>query len=158
MYYPDLSPYTYSEYVLEEPAVELNVGWLVKEYAFPTGVVSEAFLDALFECCLNSVNGMRGYHVCESCVDPPGELVSITKNGEQRLFKIHRMMEAERNGRQVFIGGAEIRVQGLNNIVYAAPNLVYHYCSVHSYLPPLEFVHAVLHPYPKEWRLIERYT
>jgi hypothetical protein len=38
---------------------------------------------------------------------------------------------------------AEIRIRGLG-VVYAAPNLVSHHVAVHDYMPPQEFVEAVL--------------
>ena len=29
-------------------------------------------------------------------------------------------------------------------MIYAAPNLIYHYVKEHRYLPPMEFINAVL--------------
>jgi len=42
------------------------------------------------------------------------------------------------------VGFAEIRVFGRNGKIYAAPNLIYHYVTAHSYRPPDEFIQAVL--------------
>lgn len=41
------------------------------------------------------------------------------------------------------LGQAEIRVLGTDDI-YAAPNLIYHYIETHAYIPPPEFIDAVL--------------
>ncbi|WP_456044162.1 DUF7919 family protein [Streptomyces rubiginosohelvolus] len=40
-------------------------------------------------------------------------------------------------------GSAEIRVMG-HGVAYAAPELVAHYVEAHGYLPPIEFMEAVL--------------
>ena len=55
-------------------------------------------------------------------------------------------------------GTAEIRVIGEEDI-FAAPDLIYHYVTAHQYLPPDEFIHAVLHgPQPEsaEYRALIR--
>ena len=132
MYYHDLSRYEYTDSCVEKPAFELNVGWLDNAHPFPTGELSEEFLDALFECCHHPVNEERGYHICDICKYVPENPLGTTR------------MRANRNGRILAMGRGEIRVEGINNIVYAAPTLIYHYCIVHSYKPPLEFVTAVL--------------
>jgi hypothetical protein len=41
-------------------------------------------------------------------------------------------------------GNRELSIRGVPGVVYAAPLLVSHYVSVHGYLPPREFVDAVL--------------
>jgi hypothetical protein len=40
--------------------------------------------------------------------------------------------------------GDEIRVFGKGAVVYAAPRMIYHYVVDHHYLPPEEFIQAVL--------------
>ena len=45
------------------------------------------------------------------------------------------------DGRKIVLGTAEIRVRGAG-VTYAAPNLIYHYCESHQYLPPPEFITA----------------
>ena len=42
------------------------------------------------------------------------------------------------------LGNAEIRVLGRNGKTYAAPNLIYHYIKDCGYLPPHEFLEAVM--------------
>jgi len=41
------------------------------------------------------------------------------------------------------LGYAEIRVFGKSGKIYAAPNMLYHYVTVHHYKPPNEFLQAV---------------
>lgn len=41
-------------------------------------------------------------------------------------------------------GSAEIEVIGENGVIYAAPTLIFHYVKDHHYLPPEEFIQAVL--------------
>jgi hypothetical protein len=43
---------------------------------------------------------------------------------------------------EVWLGSAEIRVQGADGTLYAAPNLVIHYMTAHHYCPPEEFCRA----------------
>jgi len=50
---------------------------------------------------------------------------------------------AERNGKRLLLGSAEIRAFSETKEVYAAPNLIYHYVSVHKYRPPECFLEAV---------------
>jgi hypothetical protein len=44
----------------------------------------------------------------------------------------------------LLLGSAEIRVISNTGVIYAAPNLIYHYVHAHSYAPPAGFVEAVL--------------
>jgi hypothetical protein len=41
-------------------------------------------------------------------------------------------------------GNGEIYVPGRSNIVYVAPALVAHYVEKHDYLPPAEFIDALM--------------
>ena len=50
---------------------------------------------------------------------------------------------AERHGSKLRLGSAEIRVFSSTGLIYAAPTLLYHYMSVHNYLPPKDFLDAV---------------
>ena len=122
-YFDDLSDYWYTEDGFKPGT--LNVGWIkVDEPAtFPTLSPSNEFLDKLFQFCLIQCVSMRGRHVCELCDDPS--------------------TIAERHGRIIRLGSAEIRVFG-EAAIYAAPNLVFHFVSEHHYQPPQEFVDAVM--------------
>ena len=123
MYYPDFSPYCYIERTAA-PNI-LNIGWLESPHPFPRNKASEALLDALFQKCLHMVNPTRGHHQCQFCDVPT------------------RGVEVSRNGKNVWLGSAEIRVKAKDGMIYAAPNLIYHYVLEHDYDPPQEFVEAL---------------
>jgi len=123
MYFPDLSPYTYF------PTNEinlLNVGWLDAAEPYPAAKATGQFLIALFSCCISLVQLTRGFHVCPFCQI-------------QQRWGIREVL----GGKVVKAGSGEIRVSGSNGIVYAAPDLVYHYVREHEYDPPDEFKVAV---------------
>lgn len=44
----------------------------------------------------------------------------------------------------MLLGHAEIRVFGDAGEVYAAPDMLFHYVACHGYLPPAEFVRALM--------------
>lgn len=69
------------------------------------------------------VNQTRGFHRCDFCA-PVQQ--GLTQEGEELL-----------------LGSAEIRV-GIGAVIYAAPDLIFHYVSVHPYHPPAAFLHALL--------------
>ena len=92
----------------------LTVGWLDTQHPFPCGESSPQFTKRLRSFVLNPVNQTRGFHRCPFCSDP--------------------------NAR----GSAEIRVASKSGIQYAAPTLILHYIEAHKYLPPPEFIAAVV--------------
>ena len=94
----------------------VNIGWLDEGNAFPIGTTPAEFHDALFELCERPIHVDRGVHLCWFCRD---------------LF---RNME----------GNGQIRVPGKNSVWYAAPALVHHYVTLHHFLPPTEFIEAVM--------------
>jgi hypothetical protein len=128
MYYPDLTPYVYYQKfgtlvpILHDPNT-LNVGWLDRTQPYPQGETSEEFQDRLFEFCQSPVMVTRGVHQCSFC-----EFRGKTARG----------------GKELWLGHAEIRVIGKGRKIYAAPTLVYHYVVAHKYLPPDEFIQALL--------------
>ncbi len=124
MYFEDLSEYVYSGAFGSNRVV--NVGWLDTNHQFRTAECSNELLDRLFDLCLSPVNVTRGFHQCSFCVPDPWGI------------------EVIRNSQRVRLGSAEIRVSGDGGIVYASPDLIFHYVEVHQYSPPEEFVNAVL--------------
>lgn len=123
-YYPDLSLYSYSR--SGSSPTTLNVGWLDKSHAYPQAEVPDGFVERLWRFCWNSVLQMRGLHACDFC--PIGDEYVVEQRGDE-----------ERR-----LGSAQIRVFGQNNVIYAAPDMVYHYVVRHHYCPPAEFIQAVL--------------
>ena len=129
-WYADLSPYTYldSRRVVadDDGATALNIGWLGAGIRNPTGPAHDGFLPRLLELARHSHNQTRGRHICALCDDPPA-IITITHG-------LHR----------VGLGSSEIHVPGGEGIVYAAPTMICHYVAAHEYLPPQEFVDAVM--------------
>lgn len=70
--------------------------------------------------------GYRGSHICELCPKDDANWVSIVHQGKKRL-----------------LGSGEITVCAPTR-TYATPNLVLHYIAAHGYLPPDDFVDAVM--------------
>ena len=64
-------------------------------------------------------------------------------NRAQRGFAKMTLAVRPQTGEQVELGYAEIRVLGERGKMYAAPNMLYHYVTVHHYKPPDEFVQAL---------------
>ncbi len=113
-YRVDLSTYDY----VGHHDGSLNVGWLADQAFpdYPRGEVPEEFTARLRALVQEPMNLCRGAHVCWCGVG---------------------------QGRNEYFNG-EIRVQGENGKVYAAPVGIAHYVEVHNYQPPQEFVDAVL--------------
>jgi hypothetical protein len=93
-----------------------NVGWLDEGMAFATGSSSADFQFALQSLCRHPIFIDRGSHACSYCGG------------------MHRENE----------GNAQIRVCGKHGTWYAAPTLIHHYVTRHQYLPPDEFIEAVI--------------
>lgn len=123
MNFDDLTPYSYGA---APGNGALNIGWLATGTAFPQVSSHDLnFVERLWRFCKVSVGQTRGLHECEFCRSPKAN-------------------EARRDGEELLLGSAEIRVFSKEGQCYAAPNLIYHYVVDHNYSPPPEFVQAVL--------------
>ena len=137
---PDLTPYTRcpaDETIGLDP---LAVGFLNGRPDYPQGQAPAKFATKLLRFCHPqlTVCTMRTIRPCPLCNE------TITN--------------IEIDGQACILGSAEIRVIGEEDI-FAAPTLIYHYVTVHNYLPPDEFIDAVLHgPQPEsaEYRALIR--
>jgi hypothetical protein len=120
MYLNDLESYRYDVPVPLKDV--LAVGWLSKMSDPPLGDPPDDFVSALEQLLsTHRVNQMRGYHVCEFCSRSP-------------------LTHRTQSGRTIMLGSAEIWVPLLERaVIYAAPDLIYHYVTEHRYLPPSEF-------------------
>jgi hypothetical protein len=129
-YFADLSPYTYHE--VSGPWRELlNVGWLEPPHPVPTGAVPTEFVDRLGWLCANAtVDRTRGLH--------------RSRLGSCGGIRSRRPAPVALDGREVYLGGAEVRVGVGEGTWFSAPDLVYHYVVAHGYRPPEGFVEAVL--------------
>lgn len=101
---------------VEEQGV-LNVGWLGERNPIPTGKTSWKFRNLLKQLCSKPILFHRGVHRCEYCTG----CVRASGNGQ-------------------------IRVRDRTGIWYSAPTLILHYVTEHDYLPPRQFIDAVLDP------------
>lgn len=118
-YFKDLTPYHYGGRTKEPEAGTANVGWLSKDEPFEQGDVSPGFAEKV--AAWPVVNLYRGWHSCPFC-----QAVDLTRIERWRS------------------GNGEIRVPGLDGVVYVAPQLVAHYIAAHQYLPPQGFIDAVI--------------
>lgn len=64
-------------------------------------------------------------------------------------------MRLQMDEESVMLGSAEIWVPGREGCIYAAPTLIVHYVEAHEYLPPPEFIEAVLRDPPPGWNAKE---
>jgi hypothetical protein len=126
-FFEELSRYIYL--AREGQPACLNVGWLDAEHSFDIEVPSKLVLDALFAHCGVAVGQTRGFHDCDLC-DHPG--------GHSGHYYARRL------GKEIWLGSAEIRVFSDDGVIYAVPNLIYHFVHTHHYKPPEEFVTALL--------------
>ncbi|MES4903453.1 MULTISPECIES: hypothetical protein [unclassified Streptomyces] len=131
MRYEDGSPYAYTPGIGVAHGVQaVNVGWLERQDEFPRGAVPAEFVRALGVLCRdNSTNRTRGWQSC-TLSHPEG--------------KPPYPVVADVDGTEVTLGSAEIRVLARDGRWLIAPNLVLHYVIAHGYLPPQEFIEAVM--------------
>lgn len=118
MYFPDLTK-------LANGA--LAIGWLSVEKGYSVGQASAEFCRRLLDFCEVQIIITLGYHECEFCDNPPFGL------------------RVEYDNKTLTLGSDDIWAFGADGQVYLAPNLIYHYVTAHNYLPPSEFIEAVLH-------------
>lgn len=123
-YYEDLTSYEYGECYNDKT---VNIGWIDEVHSYPKGEIAGEFILSLWEYIKYPINQTRGvYH--NKRLDP------------QTSFHF-----AHYEGYHMTLGDAEIRVVDLeNDLIYAAPNLILHYIITHQYLPPEQFVNAVI--------------
>ena len=125
MYFQDLTSYSYHHLGVFENTV--NIGWLDSAQPYQFGQLLDEFRDKLWSFLQFKLVRLRGFHICNLCSDQASTILTVSKGDE--ILKL---------------GDAEIRVLGMDGKIYAAPNLIYHYVTVHEYKPPDEFVQAVL--------------
>jgi len=134
MYYPDLTPYDYGTTEYEDA---LNIGWLEKGHEFPTGDFPEKFWVVKKLESMEIKNKYRGWHGCEFCY-PDDEYTPNRFNPE--VIRNPNFVPPQR---EYHNGNGEYIVQG-NGKTYAAPTLIIHYITAHNYIPPQEFIDAVI--------------
>lgn len=124
----DLTPYNDR---LPDSDGELAVGWLDGDAISSIGVIEPAhvrrrLIDELTYAARRRQSGRTasmGIHQCSFCDGPPEPLCP--------------------RGRALW-GSGEFRVRGSDGTVFVSPSLVAHYIEAHDYLPPREYIDAVL--------------
>lgn len=116
-YYEDLTPYNYHHYSEKE----LNVGWLDKDFPFEKGELPAGFLERLKKFAEHNVFQTKGFQFCHFCKEQvvDGKIKCATSS-------------------------SELRVIGKDGVVYASPQMIVHYIEEHNYLPPQQFIYAVM--------------
>jgi hypothetical protein len=123
-YFADLTPYSFIKSVTTNG---LNVGWLDNRHPFLRGRVDQSVLGRIFMLCTeHPKNKTRGWHNCPLCLEP------------------EYPYRTEHNGRKIVLGSAEIWIEARSGVQYAAPDLIFHYIRDHQYLPPREFIEAIM--------------
>jgi hypothetical protein len=125
MFFRDLEMYRYA---IPAPLKDVvAVGWLSRTNDYPIGDAPSGFVDALARLLPSyRVNQTRGFHECEFCSKSPF------------TYEVQP-------GKTIVLGSAEIWVPSADQgMIYAAPDLVYHYVKEHRYLPPANFIQAVM--------------
>lgn len=103
----------------------IAIGWLGKYGAFPQGEVPARVLATLTSMAfVGRERQSRGFHHCDHCSE---EFIEIRRGAES-----------------VRLGSAELWVSGSNGKLYVAPDLIIHYIRDHNYMPPQEFIDAVM--------------
>ncbi|MEU1786143.1 hypothetical protein ABZ553_09755 [Streptomyces sparsogenes] len=128
-HYADLSPYAYTQGSVPEGIEAVSIGWLEPGEEFARGAVPEDFVRSLALLCRDDRHMvMRGWHRC-----------ALPHPGGEDEYPVRILVGQDR----VSLGSAEVRVVGRDGRWLIAPNLVHHYVTAHSYLPPEEFIEAV---------------
>jgi len=135
MYFPDLTPYKYYVEEGDEPA--LNVGWLDSAHEFIKGAPPPGFFDRLHILSRARVKQMRGFEICPFCPELHSLLNKRQWSDEDRAL----YQSCFEDGR---FSSAEIRVKGADGRIYASPVMILHHVQAHDYLPPEDFVKAVM--------------
>jgi len=74
-----------------------------------------------------------------------------------KIYYSKTIITVTRSRRKEPLGYSEIRIMGENDIVYAAPNLIFHYVIDHHYKMPDEVIAALKHgPCPPEQEYFDR--
>ncbi len=128
MWFEDLTDCDYFSNLISQNS--LAVGWLENGKPYQTGEAPETFIEKLYEFikAKEITHAFLGVHECDLCdIElPPGRLNIINGFGSKTTFVAYK------------------------NKLYIFPDLIIHYINGHSYLPPEEFIDAVLASSPQE--------
>ena len=103
-------------------------GWLEPGHEYTAGLSPGTFVQALEMAALAPVFVTRGFHMCQYCSASP-------ENFGPTAYET-------RDGGQLQLGSACLKVTDRQQRVWLAPNLVLHYISEHNYLPPTDLLES----------------
>ena len=127
-FYRDGTAFVYSDGAL--PGA-INVGWLSRFWFYRKGRAKSEFVEELKKKCFdNRAIEHRGFHYCPLC--PPW-----WSSGK----KIPELLDEDRI---VNLGSTVLSITHPDGTVFATADLIYHYVTVHRYLPPKKFIKATL--------------
>ena len=134
MYIEDLSPFIRSKNTFQpwrkSRKEGVAVGWLDVAVPYSKGNPPMPFVAALRTLARSPQRITRGFHRCPFCEEHRGESVPGENNLSDEVTALQ--------------GNGEIHVRSKTRGIFIAPALIYHYVSAHNYLPPQDFIHAVL--------------
>ena len=114
----------------EYSTIPIAIGWLEKGKPYTTGKSPKILVEKLYEFIKTReiTHAFLGVHECDLCNVKllPERLNIIDGLGSKTTFVTHK------------------------DKVYIFPDLIVHYINAHSYLPPTEFIEAVLNSKPQE--------
>ncbi|TKW62509.1 MAG: hypothetical protein DI616_20515 [Paracoccus denitrificans] len=116
--YDDMTEYRYKK--SEGEVTSKNIGWLGRDSRFRTGIAPIDFVQRLEVLSCIRFNATRGISDCPLCGERP------IKNSSGQV-----------------LGSAEIKVPS-DQERYSSPNLILHFVVRHNYLPPENYISAVL--------------
>lgn len=119
-YYKDLTYYSLHHF---ENAI--NIGWINDCNPFTQGTVDKIFLKNLEEYIKTPFNTIRGYLKCDIC---GCDTYNISISNQKVNLGYSEIRVISQDGKQKF----------------AAPDMIYHYITNHNYLPPINFIEAVI--------------
>lgn len=95
----------------------IRVGWLDRTVSFTTGTTDPIFIEKLLSLYQCRSNQTRGFHLCPFCKEPKFGIPLVV------------------GGQQMKMGSAEIHLTHSSGQTFVAPDLIYHYITVHGYKP-----------------------
>lgn len=122
----NLHPIDFSKY--DDTSLNVyNIGWLGKSSDHDINYSNLSLIDKL-KCLLKRerVNLTRGITLCSLC-----------SKGENRI-------RVDIDGDSLLLGISEVWIpNGVQNKIFAAPDLIIHFIEKHNYRPPQEFIEAI---------------
>jgi hypothetical protein len=142
-YFKDLTVYQYA--TKNSWPLANSVGWLGPDKPFETALPTDPLLDRLWAFCKIMVNPTRGFHWCHLCLERPQKQLPYPNvycrgDGQLRLGTAEIRVFSTRGELPTEQGST---YQYNRDVIFAAPNLIYHYVEAHHYKPPDEFVEAL---------------